>query len=275
MKKVKTYFKQNQSAIYIAIILTIIIFYLCVYLFVNFTNPTRSYSEEIKNEAISLENIEIKMTGQKYNPENGLYVMTYKVMPQNEKAVVVNKENLEVAGFMERGEGTSLETKTYFTMNDYFIVEMHDVPKDYKALKINFKYHTQDTSNNEVEMEGAKYTSASEKDIDRKLTPKTKDEYMYDSYLYLQESLEKKVKKNEEAQKNILSRIDRVEKETSMLDEKDPTLSESEREIVKETISNNKADINGLKKDYASKVKAKETLLKNIERVKQVLNDFQ
>lgn len=98
---------------------------------------------------------------------------------------------------------------------------------------------------------------------------------MYDSYLYLQESLEKKVKKNEEAQKNILSRIDRVEKETSMLDEKDPTLSESEREIVKETISNNKADINGLKKDYASKVKAKETLLKNIERVKQVLNDFQ
>ena len=112
---------------------------------------------------------------------------------------------------MEKGLTKLNDVKVFYPLSNYFIVEIKNLPKDYKALKINFKLldkEDENVSSNSKEM--SQYTSAEKNNRDYNLQPKTKSEYYVDAFqLRLKEldskykNTEKEIKKLSEDSKNL------------------------------------------------------------------------
>ena len=267
LKKFFQHYKNNKSSSYIVVIMIIILFYGFLIVESSLKDPTRSYSDEIKNERINLGNISISLADEKYNPDNGLYVLKFKATGNNNSAVVLNNEVLKTRVYMEKGITELKNVNTYFPMNDYFIVEVKELPKDYKALKINFKLNNYD-DNNRDNNEGNQYTSADEKIKDYKLLPKTKVEYFVDAYQFRLKEIKQSKSEQEKKITHNTERIDVLKKENQSLNPNDITLSKEDSEKVKSAIDHNKTEIDDLVKqikDSNQKVKEFEQIENHIE----------
>lgn len=73
--------------------------------------------------------------------------MKYKVISIVNKMVVVNLELLNVNVFMEKGLIKLNDVKVFYLFSNYFIVEIKNLFKDYKVLKINFKFLDKEDEN--------------------------------------------------------------------------------------------------------------------------------
>ncbi|EJA1881921.1 hypothetical protein MWQ74_002415, partial [Staphylococcus pseudintermedius] len=94
-------YKNNKSSSYLLIMMTIVLFYASLFLYVYFKDPTREYSDETKNEIV-LRDIKINLVEQKYNPDEELYVLKYKAESTDRKSVVLNNQILSVKVWMEK-----------------------------------------------------------------------------------------------------------------------------------------------------------------------------
>ncbi|PWZ51123.1 hypothetical protein DD929_13540, partial [Staphylococcus pseudintermedius] len=127
-------YKNNKSSSYLLIMMTIVLFYASLFLYVYFKDPTREYSDETKNEIV-LRDIKINLVEQKYNPDEELYVLKYKAESTDRKSVVLNNQILSVKVWMEKDIQELKNINVYYPLNNFFIIEVKDLPKDYKALK--------------------------------------------------------------------------------------------------------------------------------------------
>ncbi|HAR6023677.1 TPA: hypothetical protein I1631_001836, partial [Staphylococcus pseudintermedius] len=140
-------YKNNKSSSYLLIMMTIVLFYASLFLYVYFKDPTREYSDETKNEIV-LKDIKINLVEQKYNPDEELYVLKYKAESTDRKSVVLNNQILSVKVWMEKDIQELKNINVYYPLNNFFIIEVKDLPKDYKALKINFNLNDKSGDSN-------------------------------------------------------------------------------------------------------------------------------
>lgn len=266
----RKHFRNNKSSSYILLIFIIVGFYVFIAMQSYFKDPTRIYSDDVKKEIITVGNIQLNLEEQKYNPENGLYILKYKAISTANKTVVVNSELLQVNVFMEKGLTKLNDVKVFYPLNNYFIVEIKNLPKDYKALKINFKLMDKEDENvasNSKEM--SQYTSAEKNNRDYNLQPKTKSEYYVDAFQLRLKELNNKYKHTENEIKKLQERRIVLEKENALINPNDVTLSTKEKETAKNTIEENQSEMN----ENERKVKELKTELKELDKTKQEINN--
>ncbi|HDT9043550.1 TPA: hypothetical protein REF32_002401, partial [Staphylococcus pseudintermedius] len=114
-------YKNNKSSSYLLIMMTIVLFYASLFLYVYFKDPTREYSDETKNEIV-LRDIKINLVEQKYNPDEELYVLKYKAESTDRKSVVLNNQILSVKVWMEKDIQELKNINVYYPLNNFFII---------------------------------------------------------------------------------------------------------------------------------------------------------
>lgn len=266
----RNHFRNNKSSTYILIIVVIVLFYVFIACQSYFKDPTRIYSDDVKKEIITVGNIQLNLEEQKYNPDNGLYVLKYKATSTANKTVVVNSELLNVNVFMEKGLTKLNDVKVFYPLSNYFIVEIKNLPKDYKALKINFKLldkEDENVSSNSKEM--SQYTSAEKNNRDYNLQPKTKSEYYVDAFQLRLKELDSKYKNTEKEIKKLNERNSVLVKENELINPSDETLSSKEKETAKNTIEENQTEMN----ENERKVKEYKKALSEINKTIQEINN--
>ncbi|HDA2228802.1 TPA: hypothetical protein O4476_002123 [Staphylococcus aureus] len=262
----KNHFRNNKSSTYILLIFVIVGFYFFIAIQSYYKDPTRIYSDDIKKEAITVGNIQLNLEEQKYNPDNGLYVLKYKATSTANKTVVVNGDLLKVNVLMEKERTKINNVKIFYPLNNYFIVEIKNLPKDYKALKINFKLLDKEDENvASNSKEANQYTSAEKNNRDYNLLPKTKTEYYVDAFQLRLKELNDKFKNVENEIKKLEERHKVLEKENTLINPNDVTLSSKEKETAKNTIEENESEMN----DNERKVKELRKELEEIDKTKQ------
>ncbi|ELI5505305.1 hypothetical protein RRK28_000894 [Staphylococcus pseudintermedius] len=264
-------YKNNKSSSYLLIMMTIVLFYASLFLYVYFKDPTREYSDETKNEIV-LRDIKINLVEQKYNPDEELYVLKYKAESTDRKSVVLNNQILSVKVWMEKDIQELKNIKVYYPLNNFFIIEVKDLPKDYKALKINFNLNDKSGDSNQNTTEVNQYTSAVKEDKDFSLLPKTKAEYFIDAYQYRIKEIEADNKKLRESIKHLEERKQILRDENNALATKDPTLSKEQIENAKQTIEQNKTELTDLSKQIRENENKFKVNLENKQRILTELN---
>ncbi|MDF0129990.1 hypothetical protein O0K43_01340 [Staphylococcus pseudintermedius] len=263
-------YKNNKSSSYLLIMMTIVLFYASLFLYVYFKDPTREYSDETKNEIV-LRDIKINLVEQKYNPDEELYVLKYKAESTDRKSVVLNNQILSVKVWMEKDIQELKNINVYYPLNNFFIIEVKDLPKDYKALKINFNLNDKSGDSNQNTTEVNQYTSAVKEDKDFSLLPKTKAEYFIDAYQYRIKEIEADNKKLRESIKHLEERKQILRDENNALATKDPTLSKEQIENAKQTIEQNKTELT----DLSKQIRENENKFKvNLENKQRILTDL-
>lgn len=251
--------------------MTIVLFYASLFLYVYFKDPTREYSDETKNEIV-LRDIKINLVEQKYNPDEELYVLKYKAESADRKSVVLNNQILSVKVWMEKDIQELKNINVYYPLNNFFIIEVKDLPKDYKALKINFNLNDKSGDSNQNTTEVNQYTSAVKEDKDFSLLPKTKAEYFIDAYQYRIKEIEADNKKLRESIKHLEERKQILRDENNALATKDPTLSKEQIENAKQTIEQNKTELTDLSKQIRENENNFKVNLENKQRILTELN---
>ncbi|EIO0090648.1 hypothetical protein Q7227_000956 [Staphylococcus pseudintermedius] len=264
-------YKNNKSSSYLLIMMTIVLFYASLFLYVYFKDPTREYSDETKNEIV-LRDIKINLVEQKYNPDEELYVLKYKAESTDRKLVVLNNQILSVKVWMEKDIQELKNINVYYPLNNFFIIEVKDLPKDYKALKINFNLNDKSGDSNQNTTEVNQYTSAVKEDKDFSLLPKTKAEYFIDAYQYRIKEIEADNKKLRESIKHLEERKQILRDENNALATKDPTLSKEQIENAKQTIEQNKTELTDLSKQIRENENKFKVNLENKQRILTELN---
>ncbi|EGQ3646223.1 hypothetical protein C2L55_RS12280 [Staphylococcus pseudintermedius] len=264
-------YKNNKSSSYLLIMITIVLFYASLFLYVYFKDPTREYSDETKNEIV-LRDIKINLVEQKYNPDEELYVLKYKAESTDRKSVVLNNQILSVKVWMEKDIQELKNINVYYPLNNFFIIEVKDLPKDYKALKINFNLNDKSGDSNQNTTEVNQYTSAVKEDKDFSLLPKTKAEYFIDAYQYRIKEIEADNKKLRESIKHLEERKQILRDENNALATKDPTLSKEQIENAKQTIEQNKTELTDLSKQIRENENKFKVNLENKQRILTELN---
>ncbi|EIQ0620497.1 hypothetical protein LUL43_000239 [Staphylococcus pseudintermedius] len=264
-------YKNNKSSSYLLIMMTIVLFYASLFLYVYFKDPTREYSDETKNEIV-LRDIKINLVEQKYNPDEELYVLKYKAESTDRKSVVLNNQILSVKVWMEKDIQELKNINVYYPLNNFFIIEVKDLPKDYKALKINFNLNDKSSDSNQNTTEVNQYTSAVKEDKDFSLLPKTKAEYFIDAYQYRIKEIEADNKKLRESIKHLEERKQILRDENNALATKDPTLSKEQIENAKQTIEQNKTELTDLSKQIRENENKFKVNLENKQRILTELN---
>lgn len=264
-------YKNNKSSSYLLIMMTIVLFYASLFLYVYFKDPTREYSDETKNEIV-LRDIKINLVEQKYNPDEELYVLKYKAESTDRKSVVLNNQILSVKVWMEKDIQELKNINVYYPLNNFFIIEVKDLPKDYKALKINFNLNDKSGDSNQNTTEVNQYTSAVKEDKDFSLLPKTKAEYFIDAYQYRIKEIEADNKKLRESIKHLEERKQILRDENNALATKDPTLSKEQIENAKQTIEQNKTELTDLSKQIRENENRINVNDENIQRISNELN---
>ncbi|EGQ2804404.1 TPA: hypothetical protein I1622_002231 [Staphylococcus pseudintermedius] len=264
-------YKNNKSSSYLLIMMTIVLFYASLFLYVYFKDPTREYSDETKNEIV-LKDIKINLVEQKYNPDEELYVLKYKAESTDRKSVVLNNQILSVKVWMEKDIQELKNINVYYPLNNFFIIEVKDLPKDYKALKINFNLNDKSGDSNQNTTEVNQYTSAVKEDKDFSLLPKTKAEYFIDAYQYRIKEIEADNKKLRESIKHLEERKQILRDENNALATKDPTLSKEQIENAKQTIEQNKTELTDLSKQIRENENNFKVNLENKQRILTELN---
>ncbi|EKF8534984.1 hypothetical protein O0492_002302, partial [Staphylococcus pseudintermedius] len=264
-------YKNNKSSSYLLIMMTIVLFYASLFLYVYFKDPTREYSDETKNEIV-LRDIKINLVEQKYNPDEELYVLKYKAESTDRKSVVLNNQILSVKVWMEKDIQELKNINVYYPLNNFFIIEVKDLPKDYKALKINFNLNDKSGDSNQNTTEVNQYTSAVKEDKDFSLLPKTKAEYFIDAYQYRIKEIEADNKKLRESIKHLEERKQILRDENNALATKDPTLSKEQIENAKQTIEQNKTELTDLSKQIRENENKFKVNLENKQRILTELN---
>ncbi|EHP0476823.1 hypothetical protein KNE00_002223 [Staphylococcus pseudintermedius] len=264
-------YKNNKSSSYLLIMMTIVLFYASLFLYVYFKDPTREYSDETKNEIV-LSDIKINLVEQKYNPDEELYVLKYKAESADRKSVVLNNQILSVKVWMEKDIQELKNINVYYPLNNFFIIEVKDLPKDYKALKINFNLNDKSGDSNQNTTEVNQYTSAVKEDKDFSLLPKTKAEYFIDAYQYRIKEIEADNKKLRESIKHLEERKQILRDENNALATKDPTLSKEQIENAKQTIEQNKTELTDLSKQIRENENNFKVNLENKQRILTELN---
>ncbi|EJD8526260.1 hypothetical protein M2M26_001102 [Staphylococcus pseudintermedius] len=264
-------YKNNKSSSYLLIMMTIVFFYASLFLYVYFKDPTREYSDETKNEIV-LRDIKINLVEQKYNPDEELYVLKYKAESTDRKSVVLNNQILSVKVWMEKDIQELKNINVYYPLNNFFIIEVKDLPKDYKALKINFNLNDKSGDSNQNTTEVNQYTSAVKEDKDFSLLPKTKAEYFIDAYQYRIKEIEADNKKLRESIKHLEERKQILRDENNALATKDPTLSKEQIENAKQTIEQNKTELTDLSKQIRENENKFKVNLENKQRILTELN---
>ncbi|EGQ3232843.1 hypothetical protein [Staphylococcus pseudintermedius] len=264
-------YKNNKSSSYLLIMMTIVLFYASLFLYVYFKDPTREYSDETKNEIV-LRDIKINLVEQKYNPDEELYVLKYKAESTDRKSVVLNNQILSVKVWMEKDIQELKNINVYYPLNNFFIIEVKDLPKDYKALKINFNLNDKSGDSNQNTTEVNQYTSAVKEDKDFSLLPKTKAEYFIDAYQYRIKEIEADNKKLRESIKHLEERKQILRDENNALATKDPTLSKEQIENAKQTIEQNKTELTDLSKQIRENENNFKVNLENKQRILTELN---
>ncbi|EJA1891507.1 hypothetical protein MWQ81_002446 [Staphylococcus pseudintermedius] len=264
-------YKNNKSSSYLLIMMTIVLFYASLFLYVYFKDPTREYSDETKSEIV-LRDIKINLVEQKYNPDEELYVLKYKAESTDRKSVVLNNQILSVKVWMEKDIQELKNINVYYPLNNFFIIEVKDLPKDYKALKINFNLNDKSGDSNQNTTEVNQYTSAVKEDKDFSLLPKTKAEYFIDAYQYRIKEIEADNKKLRESIKHLEERKQILRDENNALATKDPTLSKEQIENAKQTIEQNKTELTDLSKQIRENENKFKVNLENKQRILTELN---
>ncbi|EGQ3542403.1 hypothetical protein I0591_000643 [Staphylococcus pseudintermedius] len=264
-------YKNNKSSSYLLIMMTIVLLYASLFLYVYFKDPTREYSDETKNEIV-LRDIKINLVEQKYNPDEELYVLKYKAESTDRKSVVLNNQILSVKVWMEKDIQELKNINVYYPLNNFFIIEVKDLPKDYKALKINFNLNDKSGDSNQNTTEVNQYTSAVKEDKDFSLLPKTKAEYFIDAYQYRIKEIEADNKKLRESIKHLEERKQILRDENNALATKDPTLSKEQIENAKQTIEQNKTELTDLSKQIRENENKFKVNLENKQRILTELN---
>ncbi|EJQ7831027.1 hypothetical protein NZZ92_000561 [Staphylococcus pseudintermedius] len=264
-------YKNNKSSSYLLIMMTIVLFYASLFLYVYFKDPTREYSDETKNEIV-LRDIKINLVEQKYNPDEELYVLKYKAESTDRKSVVLNNQILSVKVWMEKDIQELKNINVYYPLNNFFIIEVKDLPKDYKALKINFNLNDKSGDSNQNTTEVNQYTSAVKEDKDFSLLTKTKAEYFIDAYQYRIKEIEADNKKLRESIKHLEERKQILRDENNALATKDPTLSKEQIENAKQTIEQNKTELTDLSKQIRENENKFKVNLENKQRILTELN---
>ncbi|HGH5536032.1 TPA: hypothetical protein ACJI40_002426 [Staphylococcus pseudintermedius] len=264
-------YKNNKSSSYLLIMMTIVLFYASLFLYVYFKDPTREYSDETKNEIV-LRDIKINLVEQKYNPDEELYVLKYKAESTDRKSVVLNNQILSVKVWMEKDIQELKNINVYYPLNNFFIIEVKDLPKDYKALKINFNLNDKSGDSNQNTTEVNQYTSAVKENKDFSLLPKTKAEYFIDAYQYRIKEIEADNKKLRESIKHLEERKQILRDENNALATKDPTLSKEQIENAKQTIEQNKTELTDLSKQIRENENKFKVNLENKQRILTELN---
>ncbi|HCT0351073.1 TPA: hypothetical protein R1966_002374 [Staphylococcus delphini] len=264
-------YKNNKTSSYLLIMMAIVLFYASLFLYVYFKDPTREYSDETKNEIV-LRDIKINLVEQKYNPDEELYVLKYKAESTDRKSVVLNNQILSVKVWMEKDIQELKNINVYYPLNNFFIIEVKDLPKDYKALKINFNLNDKSGDSNQNTTEVNQYTSAVKEDKDFSLLPKTKAEYFIDAYQYRIKEIEADNKKLRESIKHLEERKQILRDENNALATKDPTLSKEQIENAKQTIEQNKTELTDLSKQIRENENKFKVNLENKQRILTELN---
>lgn len=264
-------YKNNKKSSYLLIMMAIVLFYASLFLYVYFKDPTREYSDETKNEIV-LRDIKINLVEQKYNPDEELYVLKYKAESTDRKSVVLNNQILSVKVWMEKDIQELKNINVYYPLNNFFIIEVKDLPKDYKALKINFNLNDKSGDSNQNTTEVNQYTSAVKEDKDFSLLPKTKAEYFIDAYQYRIKEIEADNKKLRESIKHLEERKQILRDENNALATKDPTLSKEQIENAKQTIEQNKTELTDLSKQIRENENKFKVNLENKQRILTELN---
>lgn len=264
-------YKNNKTSSYLLIMMAIVLFYASLFLYVYFKDPTREYSDETKNEIV-LRDIKINLVEQKYNPDEELYVLKYKAESTDRKSVVLNNQILSVKVWMEKDIQELKNINVYYPLNNFFIIEVKDLPKDYKALKINFNLNDKSGDSNQNTTEVNQYTSAVKEDKDFSLLPKTKAEYFIDAYQYRIKEIEADNKKLRESIKHLEERKQILRDENNALATKDPTLSKEQIENAKQTIEQNKTELTDLSKKISEDENKINVNDENKQRISNELN---
>ncbi|HEC2211534.1 TPA: hypothetical protein R1943_000668 [Staphylococcus delphini] len=264
-------YKNNKTSSYLLIMMAIVLFYASLFLYVYFKDPTREYSDETKNEIV-LRDIKINLVEQKYNPDEELYVLKYKAESTDRKSVVLNNQILSVKVWMEKDIQELKNINVYYPLNNFFIIEVKDLPKDYKALKINFNLNDKSGDSNQNTTEVNQYTSAVKEDKDFNLLPKTKSEYFIDAYKYRIKEIEADNNKLRENIKHLEERRQILRDENNALATKDPTLSKEQIENAKQTIEQNKTELTDLSKQIRENENKFKVNLENKQRILTELN---
>ncbi|EJG5111142.1 hypothetical protein NAC57_000719 [Staphylococcus pseudintermedius] len=264
-------YKNNKTSSYLLIMMAIVLFYASLFLYVYFKDPTREYSDETKNEIV-LRDIKINLVEQKYNPDEELYVLKYKAESTDRKSVVLNNQILSVKVWMEKDIQELKNINVYYPLNNFFIIEVKDLPKDYKALKINFNLNDKSGDSNQNTTEVNQYTSAVKEDKDFNLLPKTKSEYFIDAYKYRIKEIEADNNKLRENIKHLEERRQILRDENNALATKDPTLSKEQIENAKQTIEQNKTELTDLSKQISEDENKINVNDENKQRISNELN---
>ncbi|WP_206911125.1 hypothetical protein, partial [Bifidobacterium longum] len=159
-------------------------------------------------------------------------------------------------------------------LNDYFVVEIEDIPKDYGSLKLHFNYKDSKNGDDDSNRSGDLYVSAVGKNIDKNLTPQSKKTYYRDSYIYLKNRLEKEIEDKKRDITYNKENIQSIKKENKKLDANDPILSKKEQRQTQSTIDDNNSSIESSKENISHDKKAIKEKQKNKENVEKVINDL-
>lgn len=274
MKGIKR-FKSSKKAFYLSLLAIPFIIYLGIYIYSLTQNHTYKFSKEEMAEGASFNNFNLVVKDQKYNPKNGTYVIKVKANTDNDEKVILDKDNLSVKAITNK-ERKTYKPNVYHTLNDYFIVEIEDIPKNYGSLKLHFNYVNDKGGEDGVDKneEGDLYVSALGKDIDKTLRPKSKKEYYKESYVYLVDRISKEITSKKKDIGNNKDNIERLKKDNKKLDPNDPILSKKERSQARSTIDDNNSSIDSSKETIDKDKKAIKDKQENKKNVEKIINNL-
>lgn len=272
-KKAYRLFKNNKKASYLSLLAIPLVLYFGVYLYSLTQNHTYKLSKEDMEEGASFDDFNLVVQDQKYNPKNGTYVIKVRADTDNDEKVVLDSNNLSVKAITNK-DRKSYQPNVYHTLNDYFVVEIEDIPKDYGSLKLHFNYKDSKNGDDDSNRSGDLYVSAVGKNIDKNLTPQSKKTYYRDSYIYLKNRLEKEIEDKKRDIKYNKENIHSIKRENKKLDANDPILSKKEQRQTQSTIDDNNSSIESSKENISHDKKAIKEKQKNKENVEKVINDL-
>lgn len=274
MKGIKR-FKSSKKAFYLSLLAIPFIIYLGIYIYSLTQNHTYKFSKEEMAEGASFNNFNLVVQDQKYNPKNGTYVIKVKANTDNDEKLILDKDNLSVKAITNK-ERKTYKPNVYHTLNDYFIVEIEDIPKNYGSLKLHFNYVNDKGGEDGVDKneEGDLYVSALGKDIDKTLRPKSKKEYYKESYVYLVDRISKEITSKKKDIENNKDNIARMKKDNKKLDPNDPILSKKERSQARSTIDDNNSSIDSSKETIDKDKKAIKDKQENKKNVEKIINNL-
>ncbi|POA06079.1 hypothetical protein [Staphylococcus caprae] len=266
-------FKSSKKAFYLSLLAIPFLIYLGIYIYSLTQNHTYKLSKEDMAEGASFDNFNLVVQDQKYNPNNGTYIIKIKADTDNDEKVILDKDNLSVKAITNK-ERKTYKPNVYHTLNDYFIVELEDIPKNYGSLKLHFDYKSNKGNDEGVdkEKESDLYVSALGKNIDKSLQPKSKKEYYKESYTYLEDKITKEIEGKQKDIKENKDNIQRLKKENKKLDPNDPILSNKDKRQTRSTLDDNNSSIHESKENIHKDKKDIKEKEKNRESVNKIIN---